>query len=154
MELYLVQHGEAKPEAEDPERPLTDKGREEVELVGHYLAKAGIKVTQILHSGRLRAKQTAQLLAHYVSATSVKEEKGLGPLDDPRLAKQMVQGAEAPLIIVGHLPHLSRLASLLILGTPEREVVKFRMGGMVCLRKGNGDWLIDWVITPDLAVKL
>ncbi len=30
MELFLVQHGEAKSETEDPERPLTDRGAETV----------------------------------------------------------------------------------------------------------------------------
>ena len=56
MDIYLVQHGEAKPEAEDPERSLSDKGKKEVESSARHAAAVGIEVAQILHSGKLRAK--------------------------------------------------------------------------------------------------
>ena len=89
MKVYLVQHGEAKSEMEAPQRPLTEKGKQEVESVACYVASLQIEVAQILHSGRLRAKQTAELFAHYLSPTEeVREEKGLGPLDDPQDAKR------------------------------------------------------------------
>lgn len=152
MEVYLVQHGESKPESEDPERPLTDKGRGEVESVARYIAERGAKVSQILHSGRLRAKQTAELFARYlVPAQGVAEQRGLAPLDDPGEAKQMVEQAETSLMLVGHLPHLSRLASLLILGSPEKEVVGFTKGGVVCLGRRNGDWSVNWALPAELA---
>lgn len=152
MEIYLVQHGESKPESEDPERPLTDKGKAEVESVARYIAQRGAKVSQIFHSGRLRAKQTAELFArHLVPAQGVREQKGLAPLDDPHEAKQMVEQAETSLMLVGHLPHLSKLASLLILGNPEKEVVRFRMGGVVCLGRRNGDWSLNWALPSELA---
>ena len=116
MEVYLVQHSEAKPESEDPERPLTDKGRADVESVARYVAGSGVEVSRILHSGRLRAKQTAEILAqHLVPPQGVLEQGGLGPLDDPQEAKRLVEQAGKPLMLVGHLPHLSRLAALLIL---------------------------------------
>ena len=151
MELYLVQHGESKSEAEDPERHLTDKGKDEVESVARHVAPLGVDVAQVLHSGRLRAKQTAELLAQYLSPPQgVKEQKGLGPLDDPHEAQQLIQQAERPLMLVGHLPHLSRLASLLILNSPDKEVVKFTMGGIICLSKGDNGWLVEWTLTPKL----
>ena len=151
MEVYLVQHGEAKSEAEDPERPLTDKGRREVELTAGQISAAGIKAAEILHSGKLRARQTAEILAKYLSPSpTVKEEKGLAPLDDPQKAKNVIEQADKPLMIVGHLPHLSKLASLLISGSAEKEVVKFRMGGIVCLEKGEGNWLVKWALTPEI----
>ena len=154
MEIYLVQHGEAKPETEDPARPLTDKGKEVVESVARHVAPLGVEVAQVLHSGRLRAKQTAELLAQYLSPPQgVKEEKGLGPSDDPQEAKRLIQQAERPLMIVGHLPHLSKLASLLILGTPDKEVIKFTMGGVVCLSQRNGNWLVEWALIPKLVHK-
>jgi len=62
MRLYLVQHGEAKREEEDPSRPLTENGRREVEIVAKFLSEAGIKIDKILHSGKLRAAQTAEIL--------------------------------------------------------------------------------------------
>jgi len=154
MEIYLVQHGEAKSETEDPERPLTEKGKEAVELVASHIAPLGLGVAQVVHSGRLRAKQTAKIFAQYLSPPQgVKEEKGLGPLDDPQQAKRLIQQAERPLIIVGHLPHLSRLVSLLVLGTPDKEVIKFIKGGVVCLSQRNDNWLVEWALIPKLIHK-
>lgn len=152
MEIYLVQHGESKPESEDPERPLTDKGKAEVEAVACYIAERGVKVAQIFHSGKLRAKQTAELFARYlVPVQVVKEQKGLAPLDDPHEAKLIVEQAEKSLMLVGHLPHLSRLVSLLVLGDTEKEVVRFRMGGVVCLSRKDDIWELNWVLPPELV---
>jgi phosphohistidine phosphatase len=54
-------------------------------------------------------------------------------------------------MIVGHLPHLSRLASLLVLGEAEKEVVRFRMGAVVCLARSGESWSIDWTLIPAFA---
>ena len=152
MEVYLVQHGESKSEAEDPARPLTNRGKQEVESMARYVANLGIEVAQLFHSGKLRAKQTAELFAqHLMPPEGIAEQEGLGPLDDPYKAKQLVSQAEESFMIVGHLPHLSRLASLLVLGEPEKEVVKFRMGGVVCLAKSGESWSIDWALIPPFA---
>jgi phosphohistidine phosphatase len=152
MEVYLVQHGESKPESEDVKRPLTDKGRAEVEYVALYIAGLELQVTRIFHSSRLRAKQTAEIFAqHLVPAPTVLEQKGLEPSDDPHQTKRLIQQEEKSLMLVGHLPHLSRLASLLILGDQEKEAVRFRMGGVVCLGRSNDGWLIDWSIIPKIV---
>jgi len=154
MEIYLVQHGEPKSEAEDSQRPLTDNGKRVVESVAGYVAAMGLEISGIIHSGKLRAKQTAELFAqHFLPSQGIKEESGLGPLDDPHQAKELVKQAERPLMIVGHLPHLGRLASLLILGTLEKEVIRFRMGGVVCLTKWDDNWSIKWALTPELIQK-
>ena len=80
MKIYLVQHGEAKLEKEAPERPLTDKGKEKVESVARYVVGYGIEIAEILHSGRLRAKQTAELFAQYLSPPQgIREVKGARP---------------------------------------------------------------------------
>lgn len=153
MEVYLVQHGQAKLEVEDPERPLTEKGKADVQTVAQYIARLGIKISCILHSGRLRARQTAQILAQYLlPPKGVIEQTGLGPLDNPREAKDLILQAEEPLMIVGHLPHLSRLVSLLIVDDPGKEIISFTMGGVVCLGRSDNYWLIKWAVVPSLAL--
>ncbi len=154
MTIYLVQHGESKSETEDPERPLTEKGKEAVESVASYVATLGVEVAQVIHSGRLRSKQTAELFTQYLSPPQgIKQETGLGPLDDPQEAKRVVEQAQRPLMIVGHLPHLGRLASLLILDTPDKEVIKFTNGGIVCLSQSDDSWLVEWALIPKLIHK-
>lgn len=135
METYLVQHGEARPEPGDAQRSLTERGRSEVEKVARYATSLKLPVSQILHSGKLRARQTAEILARQLTPPQgVRVQEGLAPTDDPRVAEEFIRQAAEPIMMVGHLPHLSRLTSLLILGSPAKEVIRFRNGGMVCLR--------------------
>jgi len=72
-------------------------------------------------------------------------------MGDPAKARIEVEAAREPLMLVGHLPHLSRLASSLLVGDPAREIIRFRMGGIVCLVKGETGWLLAWILTPELA---
>jgi phosphohistidine phosphatase len=152
MEVYLVQHGEAKPEAIDPARPLTDHGREEVERVARRAAALRLQVAEIRHSDKLRARQTAEILAAQLSPSAGGlEVEGLAPEDDPGRARAEVESAREPLMLVGHLPHLSRLASLLLVGDPAREIIRFRNGAIVCLVKTERGWLLKWILTPELV---
>ncbi|RLC73076.1 MAG: phosphohistidine phosphatase SixA, partial [Chloroflexi bacterium] len=139
-------------EAEDPQRPLTDRGREEVERVAQRAAEAGIRISRILHSGKLRARQTAEIFARYLSpAQGIGEVEGLSPLDDPNMAKNLIETSPEPLMLVGHLPHLSRLASALVLGEAGREIIRFRMGGVVCLVWVGEGWQFGWALTPEVV---
>ena len=63
MKLYLIQHGEAKSEAEDPERSLTTKGLEEVRKVSKVGKALNIRPSMVYHSGKIRAQQTAEMIA-------------------------------------------------------------------------------------------
>ena len=152
MRLYLVQHGEARREEEDPSRPLTEGGRIEVERVAEFLARAGVKVDRILHSGRLRAAQTAEILArHLRPSKGVEGAEGLDPLADPSIWAGRLREVDEDLMIVGHLPHLAKLASLLTFGNPEPQIIEFRYGGVECLeRKASGSWSILWIIRSDI----
>lgn len=152
MQVYLVQHGEAKAEAEDPARPLTDRGREEVRWVARHAALISLPVAEILHSGKLRAQQTAAIMAeHLWPSRGVREVDHMAPNDDPAAARAKVEAAREPVMLVGHLPHLSRLASSLIVGDPGREIIRFRNGAIVCLARVEPVWRLHWILTPELA---
>ena len=151
-QLYLVQHGKAASEAEDPSRPLTAEGRDEVERVAAWVGKLNLQVATVYHSGKLRAKQTAELFAQVLAPAVVEEIAGLAPLDDPAGAKALIEQADRTLMLVGHLPHLSRLVSALT--GSQQEVVKFQMGGVVALVKAEAGWQIAWMLTPQIARRL
>jgi phosphohistidine phosphatase len=151
MELYLVQHGEAKPEAEDPERPLTERGEETVRQMAAWAAQVGVRVVQIRHSGKRRAEQTAALLTERLSpAQGVIAVEGLKPNDDPRPVVESLQSEHQPIMLVGHLPFLSRLASLLVVENPEGGIIRFQPAGIVCLVRQEKKWTVQWVMPPDL----
>lgn len=151
VSLYLVQHGKAFDEKVDPERKLTPEGVSETERIAKYLSGVGITVTEIIHSGKARAKQTAEILAGYLGVSNVREVDGLNPNDDPRIWFERILRLDHDLMIVGHLPHLSRLTSLLITGNPDIKVVEFRYSGVLRLSKAESNWVINWFITPDLV---
>lgn len=149
MNIYLVRHGEAVSAQHHLERPLTPAGREAVERVAQMAADKNIQVSSIFHSGILRAEQTAEILAaHLQLSGKVQQRSGLLPQDDPAIAQAELQTAEQPLMLVGHLPHLSRLAALLITGTAEPEVTEFTPATLVCCRRHDSKWRIAWTLTP------
>ena len=152
MEVYLVRHGQAKPETLEPAQSLSEGGREEVERVARHAAALGLRVAQIRHSRKLRARETAEILAaHLAPARGLQEADGLAPEDDPAAARQVLEEAHDPLLLVGHLPHLSRLASALLVGDAGKEILRFGNASLVCLGRTDGGWRVDWLLTPSLA---
>ena len=152
MRLYLMQHGKSKSKEDDPDRSLTDEGRSEVGRVAAFLARtAPSESIPIRHSGKTRARETAEALAGTLEAATVEETDGLAPLDDPALWAGRLGETDKPVVLVGHLPHLARLTSLLVVGDPERGIVEFSNAGMVCLqRNDDGRWALLWSVVPAL----
>lgn len=155
MHLYLVQHGAAKSEAEDPQRGLTVEGRRAVERVAEFLTPLGLEIHRIEHSDKLRARQTAEILAAQLRpAEGTKQVSGLAPNDDIGPVTARVQTEIKNLMLVGHLPFLSRLAARLLGATGDRTVVQFQMGGVVRLdRDESGNWAVRWFLVPGLLEK-
>lgn len=150
MLLYLVQHGKAKSKEENSDRPLTDEGRREIDAVMLLMMRYGaITATRVVHSGKLRAGETAQQIAAKLDIP-VEESDGLAPMDDPALWRDRLHSGDQDTMLVGHLPHLSRLASLLLCGDPEAGLVEFVNGGIVCLENSDGHWSVRWSVPPAL----
>ena len=149
MKIYLVQHGNQLPEDVDPREGLSDKGRADCEKVASYAANEGLKVSSIFHSVKLRAKQTAEIFAkHLLPEGQPQEKEGLKPMDDINI---WIDKLKDGLMLVSHLPFMQKLSSLLITGNPEKPVIKFQQGGIVCLEQDeNENWTIKFMIPPNL----
>ncbi len=153
MNLYLVQHAEAKPKEEDAQRSLTERGVADAEKVASFAAQHNlVKVSKILHSGKTRAAQTAEIFAdHFHPPEGVASTEGLEPLADVSIWEKKLAGYSDNLMLVGHQPHMGKLAALLLSGDTERTVVNFRMGGIVSLRRDEQNrWAIDWMLIPEM----
>lgn len=151
MNLYLVQHAESKPKEEDPQRSLSDKGKTDVEKVAAFVAEhTTLKVGRIIHSGKTRAQQTAEVLARYLNPPEgVSAAEGLEPLADPSIWTNRLAEEKEDLMLVGHLPHLDKLAAKLVCGDTAKSVVAFQNSGVVCLAKDDSsDWSLHWMVTP------
>ena len=152
MNLLLVQHGQAKTEAEDPAQSLNVIGVESAEKVAKWLYMSGVEVTEIRHSGKRRAEQTASIFAKHLSPRQgVKATSGLNPMDDVRGVAEELREHPGSLMLVGHLPFMSRLTGLLVAGDPELEVVRFQNAGVVCLREYESQVSVKWMVVPGLV---
>ena len=120
MDLYLIQHGEAVRQEEDPERPLTEKGAASIKKTAAFLKRSQQKIHLVWHSGKKRAQQTAEILVETLG-TGIHPEiaAGLGPNEDVAVIREKIAAAsQDSLALVGHMPHLSYLASQLLTGDP------------------------------------
>jgi len=155
MKLYLVQHGAALAKEVDPARPLSESGRQDVQAMAEFLKGAGIRVERVWHSGKLRAEQTAHLLAKAVLPRGrIEKVGGIGPNDDVAGLVSDADVWEQDILVVGHLPFLSRLVARLVAGDPQLELVQFLPGSVVCLERCEIDrWMLLWMVRPDLLVR-
>ncbi len=117
-----------------------------------HAAALGLRVAAVRHSGLARARETAEIVAQHLSPPrGTLEMPGLRPGDDPETAKAVVVAAREPLVIVGHLPHLGRLAASLLVDDPGKGIVRLSEAALACLAKDQDGWLLQWILTPQLA---
>ena len=153
MSLYLVQHGKSLSKDVDPEKGLSDEGMAEVERIANVAKGYGVPVKVIVHSGKKRALQTAEIFAAALNPTEGLEKfEGINPLDDVTVFSETLAGRDSQML-VGHLPFMERLTNYLIAGSIDKPVFKFQNGGIVCLDKHSGTqtWVIKWTLMPNIG---
>ncbi len=152
MFLYLVQHAEALSKEEDRSRSLSKKGIKDIKKIASFSGGLKIAPHQIVHSGKMRALQTAQVLAERVASDmGVLESDGLSPIDDPEMWFGRLSKIDEDIMIVGHLPYLDKLASLLLCRDKERNIINFEMGSILCLKRlEEFNWTVEWFIKPGM----
>ena len=145
MNIYLVRHGDALTAAENPLRPLSVSGRLKVERLALAARQRGAEPKIIYHSGIVRAAETAEILARRLtSASHVSAATGLLPEDDPAIIMGEIERSRDAVMLVGHLPFMSRLAGLLLHHDPERP--EFVPASMLCCTGSAAEWKISWQI--------
>jgi phosphohistidine phosphatase len=151
VKLYLVQHGDALAKNIDPGRPLSEMGQLDVERMAGAFAEH-IEISRVIHSGKTRARQTAETLAGYIdSELPVEIFNSINPNDPVEAFAQLVDDWSEDLLVVGHLPFMSKLVSLLLTGSAEEAVVSYSPGSIVCLEStGEGGWQLLWMVRPEL----
>ena len=142
--LFLVHHADAVDSTIDPQRPLSAAGRDHAERLAQHAAHRGVKPDVIWHSGKLRARQTAEpfwrLCNPLADLTAV---RGLLPDDPPEWIRDMLIAEARDVMIVGHMPYMPRLFALLTsrTGTPASA---FPQHGLVALERSGDGWLERW----------
>ena len=155
MKLYLVQHAKAVSEQADPQRSLTEEGHRDIQKVAAFIKPLNLSIVYLWHSGKKRAAQTAQVLAEVVQINKDTCARDcLGPNDDVSAIQDEILAMGEDVMIVGHLPFLSKLASLLLVGSESADTVAFKNAGVVCLTLlENNQWQIEWIVIPQLILE-
>ena len=127
MKLFLVHHGEAVGPEVDAQRPLSQNGRAAVERLAAEAAARGAKPAVVWHSGKLRAKQTAEAFWRACNALAeFSATRDLQPDDPAHWIRDRLLGESRDVLLAGHFPHLPRLLALL---TSDAELPTARRGG-------------------------
>jgi phosphohistidine phosphatase len=143
--IYLVHHAAALDADVDPERPLSPEGRAHATSLAVDAAGRGVRPDVIWHSGKLRARQTADA---FRSACNPLAEfsaiRGLQPTDPPTWIRDRVTGDERTLMLVGHFPSLPRILHVLVTGSMDGGSGDFPLHGVVALEPRDGLWVVTW----------
>ena len=152
MYLYLVRHGEALSKDEDPEQGLSGVGRESIRKISAFAKGLGINVNHVYHSGKKRAMQTGLIFLESIhSDRGLLETDGLAPMDDPAIWHERISRLNEDVMLVGHLPHLAKVSSMMLCGSMETKVLDFDAGSIACLKKSDDNsWAVDWMMKPGL----
>ena len=150
MALFLVRHGRSLSKDIDPDQGLSEEGILEVEQIANDVKHHGVRVSRIEHSGKKRAQQTAEIFAAALNPRDgVQERSGLKPLDDVTAIADRISSKDN-LMLVGHLPFMSKLTSYLITGSTDTPVFSFQNSGTLCMDHDMDahTWFIKWALMP------
>lgn len=152
MQAFLIRHAHAVSAEVNAERPLSKRGRKQVrQLARFFVDKEVLQFAELWHSPLARSKETAELLKKEMALTvRLVEIEGLEGGDDPNLLVSRLKTRRASIALVGHEPHLSALASLLIAGVVEPPRFVLQKSGVLALTRTGGNWAVGWQVSPDV----
>jgi phosphohistidine phosphatase len=155
-ELYVMRHGEAAAGADDAVRPLSDVGLASAQSVAALARRGGVRVDMMVHSGLVRARQTADVLANSVAYDSDPDSRPDMRAEDPiepTLEWLLAAPDSQTICLVGHVPFLDRLIGALTTGSESNLPVGLAPAGLAKLARpaDKDDFVISWVVTPQIA---
>jgi phosphohistidine phosphatase len=152
MHVYLIRHAHADEGKDDAARPLSKKGHKQIRRIGRFLRKAkAVDAAEFWHSRLARSKDTAELLKKRLrSKARLVEVSGIENDDDPTIIARKLVKARHPVAIVGHDPHLSALASLLVSGRAQPPCISLEKCAVLRLDHQGTRWSVHWQLSPEL----
>jgi len=152
MHIYLIRHAHAEDGPDDALRPLSEKGLRQIRSMGRFLRESGaVEAKVIWHSPLIRAVETAERLAKRLkSPAKLNQMSGLRPQDDPHIIARKLGDLHAPVMVIGHDPHLCALASLLVGGHAEPPRFVLKKCSVLRLDRSSRGWSVRWQVSPEL----
>ena len=146
--IWLVHHGEALPPDVDAMRPLSPEGRAAVARLAEEARQRGVKPDLVWHSGKLRARQTAEAFWRVCNPLAAfTAVRGLQPDDPPSWMRDQLAGETRSILLAGHMPHLPALLRALR-GGSSSSPADFALHGVVALEADGDVWKEVWRLKP------
>ena len=131
------------------ERPISEQGMRDIRILATHMQNMGVQLGNVFHSGKLRAQQSARLIAETVSpGIKPVQTEGLNPNDDPKVIVEDIEQMDTNILIVSHMPFVSRLCSTLLTGTTGAQFESIP-GTLFCLEKAENRWRLVYMLRPD-----
>lgn len=153
MHIYLIRHAHALDGNNDALRPLSPKGLKQIRAMARILRETEAwKAGEIWHSPLRRAHETAGLLVKRLRCrTRLREVTGLKPDDAVDAIAEKLGDLRNPVAVVGHEPHLSALASLLVVGQAAPPRFTLKKCAVLRLDRVGGGWTVRWHLSPEVV---
>ncbi|MFC1566639.1 phosphohistidine phosphatase SixA [bacterium] len=152
MKLLIVRHADSISSPTIDEKILSEKGIQETVKIAKHLQKIAYKSDNIWHSTKLRAKQTASIIAEHIDSTDKLVQKpNLAPLDDPRDIITEIENIDENVIVVSHLPFIQKMLSYLFINTDLLSIFDFKSSSVICLEKHESEWVIEWALSAEIV---
>jgi phosphohistidine phosphatase len=152
MKIYLIRHAHALDGEDDAVRPLSAKGRKQIRQVAAFFRRNGLlEAKEFWHSPLVRARDTAKLLAAQLKGrVRLLEKDGIEPEADPVIMAKRLRASRRPVAVVGHEPHLSALASVLVSGRARPPLFVLKKCAVACFERSGRRWAVRWQVEPGL----
>ena len=154
-ELYLLRHAHAgDPEGwtgDDAARPLSAKGEGQAERLGAFLGSVGFRPDAIVSSPKIRARQTAEIVAGYLGVDVRLDDRLAGAFDPATVDAILADiGNPSRPVLVGHDPDFSQLLGWLVGadGLTMKKGAFARVDVKGAVAAGGG--ALRWLVPPDL----
>ena len=142
--IYLVHHADAVGPEVEPQRPLSASGHAHAHALAEKAVAKGVKPAAIWHSGKLRARQTAEPFFRLCNPLAeFSAIRGLQPTDPPMWVNDLLSDEQRDVVLVGHMPSLPRLLTILVRGD-ESALLTFPLHGMIALERAGQKWREAW----------
>jgi phosphohistidine phosphatase len=153
LELYLLRHAHAGDggswAGDDDLRPLSARGRQQARSMGEFLSRLAFLPDQLLTSPRVRARQTAEIVAGEIGVPVTIDDRLAAPLDLDDLGRVLDDLGGQRIVLVGHDPDFSELCAALI-GAGRLPLRKGALARIdVSLPVATGSGILRWLVPPD-----
>lgn len=156
MTVFLIRHADAADAEDDASRELSEKGRGQVRRLANFLrGQEAFQPREFWHSGLIRARETAELLARGLrSEAPLREVAGLEPGADLAPIAARIEDAKRSVAVVGHQPQLAALGTLLATGRPWPVAFAMKKCSVLALERveegRRSCWIASWSLSPQL----